>query len=353
MTTATLRRTMRAAVLRGEAGSGLLAIEDVPVPEPGPGEVRVRLLRSGICGSDVHFVLDGRARPAFTPIILGHESMGLIDQVGVDVDTLATGDRVSVFPLVTCGECARCRAGRSVICTQRLCLGSDIDGTFADYAVVPARNVVPVPDDVPDAVAAVATDSVATAYHAVATRGGVRPGSRVAFWGTGGLGLSGVAIARALGADRIVAVDPRPEARAWALESGADEAYDPDGALDRISGSGGVDVSFEFVGSQRTVEQAVRSLDDGGRAVVVGVGPDQISAGRLMTFVLRERELVGSYGSEPDDLREVLDLVQSRRLRLPRLVGDVIPLAEILDGMRRVEAGDTGGSRIVVAIAEA
>ena len=208
------------------------------------------------------------------------------------------------------------------------------------------------PDDVSDDVAAVATDSVATAYHAVATRGRVGPGTRAAFWGAGGLGLSGVAIAKALGADHIVAIDPRPEARAWALESGADEAHDPDDAVGLISASGGVDVSFEFVGSQRTVEQAVRSLDDGGRAVVVGVGPEQLVAGRMMTFVLREREVVGSYGSEPGELREVLDLIDRGRLAPPRLVGDVIPLSEILDGLRRVEAGDTGGSRIVVAITD-
>ena len=341
---------MRAAVLRGEAGSGDLVVTDVPVPAPGPGEVLVRVLRTGICGSDVHFVLDGRARPAYTPIVLGHESVGVVEALGEGVTTPAPGTRVSVVPLITCGVCPRCRRRRSVICRQRACLGCDVEGSFAELLVVPARNLLPVPEALADEFAAVATDSVATAYHAVATRGRLAPGDSVVVWGVGGLGLSAVGVARALGAAEIVAVDPRAEARAWALETGADVALAPEEALDHIRRAGGADVAFEFVGSASTVEQAVRSLDDGGRAVVVGVGPEHVHVGRLMTFVLREREVLGSYGAEPEEVRDVLDLMATGRLHLPRVVGDVIPLGAIVEGMQRVQAGETGGSRIVIDV---
>lgn len=360
MTTATERgaapnipTTMTAAVLRGAVGSGDLVIMERDVPQPGPGEVLVRLLLSGICGSDVHFVFDGTAQTAYTPIILGHEPVGVVVAVGAGASGVAVGERVSVVPLVTCMECDRCLSGRTVLCANRMCLGADCEGAFAQYIVVPARNCLRVPAGVPDELAAVATDSVATAYHAVAFRGGVHEGSRVAVWGTGGLGLSAVGIARTLGASVVVAVDPRPEARQWALETGADEALEPDVALERITAMGGMDVALEFVGRAKTAELAVRSLDHGGRAVIVGVGFDPLVAGRIMTFVLREREVVGSYGSEPHEVATCLELMASGRLALPRVVGDVIGLADVLDGLERVRDGRTGGSRIVVDVTTA
>ena len=231
-----------------------------------------------------------------------------------------------------------------------MCLGADCEGAFAEYLAVPDRNCLPVPDGLSDDLAAVATDSVATAYHAVAYRGGVTEGSRVVVWGTGGLGLSAVGIARTLGASRVIAVDARAEARQWALETGADEALEPEGALEKIGRMGGMDVALEFVGKTITAESAVRSLDHGGRAVVVGVGFETLSAGRLMTFVLREREVVGSYGSEPHEVATCLDLMASGKLVLPRVVGDTIPLSDVLSGLSRVQSGDTGGSRIVVDV---
>jgi propanol-preferring alcohol dehydrogenase len=342
--------TMRAAVLRGEAGTGLFAVEDVAVPQPGPGEVRVRILRTGICGSDVHFVLDGSARTAYTPIVLGHESVGVVDAhgSGVDAAALPLQTRVAIVPLITCNHCARCAAGRTVVCAERACLGSDVEGTYAHYAVVPARNLLLVPSGLADELAAVATDSVATALHAVATRGGVTRGTRVAVFGTGGLGLSAVGVARALGAGVIVAVDPREEARAWATQTGADQALHPDDAASTVAALGGVDVALEFVGRQSSSEAAVRSLDHGGRAVIVGVGHEPVGAGRLMTFVLREREVVGSYGAEPSEVARALDMLATGALQLPRVIGDVVPLDGIVDAMHRVQQGRTGGSRIVV-----
>lgn len=346
----TLPSTMWAAVFTGPAGSGNLRIARVPVPTPADGEVLVKLLRSGICGSDGHFVLDGTAKTAYSPIVLGHEPVGVVAVRGQSAHGPAVGTRVSIVPLVTCMTCDRCLTGRTVLCKSRMCLGADREGTFAEYVTVPARNCYPVPDSLSHELAAVATDSVATAYHAVSYRGGVREGSRVAVWGTGGLGLSAVGIARALGAARVIAVDPREQARRWALDTGADEALHPDQALSQITAMGGVDVALEFVGRQATAEAAVRSLDDGGRAVITGVGLETLTASKIMTFVLREREIVGSYGSEPGEVETVLQMMGSGRLNLPHVVGDVIPLTDVLDGLRRVQDGRTGGSRIVVDV---
>lgn len=339
---------MRAAVL-DDSG---LSVREWSAPEPGPGEALVRPTKVGICGSDVHFVIDGSMQPRFRPIVLGHEPAAVVEALGPGVDGPAPGTRVAVIPLVSCHACDRCRAGRTVICRHSECLGAERHGCWAELAVVPARNLVPIPERLPDELAAVATDSVATAFHAVRTRGGVGAGARVAVWGTGGLGLSAVGIARALGAERVYAIDPRAHARTWALETGADLALDPDtGALERIRDEGGVDVALEFVGRADTVESAVRSLDAGGRAVVVGIGHGPLAASRLMSFVIFEREVLGSYGNEPGEVREVIDMMASGRLSLPRVVGDVIPLTDVRAGLDRVRAGDTGGSRIVVDVA--
>ncbi|MCW2993382.1 MAG: alcohol dehydrogenase [Conexibacter sp.] len=338
---------MRAAVL---SESGLAVHDDWPEPEPGPGEALISLSKVGICGSDVHFVLDGTARTRFMPIVLGHEPAGRVEALGPDTVGPAAGTRVAIMPLVTCMKCDRCLGGWSVMCRERLCIGADVEGCWADLAVVPVRNLVELPDTLSDELAAVATDSVATAYHAVRERGGVTEGSRVAVWGTGGLGLSAVGLSKWLGASSVVAVDPRPEAREWALETGADEALHPDVALKRITELGGVDVALEFVGRESSVEGAVRSLDDRGRAVIVGLSDAKTVAGRLMTFVLREREVVGSYGNEPEDVRLMVEALASGSLVLPRVVGDVIGLEDVVAGVSRVQRGETGGSRIVVDI---
>jgi threonine dehydrogenase-like Zn-dependent dehydrogenase len=334
---------VRAAVLDAE-----LTVREWEAPVPGPGEALVALTKVGICGSDVHFVIDGSARTRFRPIILGHEPAGRVEALGPGTEGPAPGTRVAIVPIVSCMACDRCRAGRTVLCRSSECLGAERHGCWADLIAVPVRNLVPLPDGVSDELGAVCTDAVATAFHAARTRGGVTEGSRVAIWGTGGLGLCAVGIARALGAAHVVAIDPRAESRAWALETGADEALHPDDALERISGAGGVDVALEFIGRPETVELAVRSLDDGGRAVAVGLGAGKASASHLMTLVLRERELVGAYASEPHEVAEVIDLLADGRLVLPRLIGDTIPLEAVREGLDRVHAGQTGGSRIVI-----
>lgn len=339
---------MRAAVLDDDG----LAIREWPEPDPGPGEALVALSKVGICGSDVHFAVDGSAQTRFRPIILGHEPAGRVEALGPATQGPSPGTRVAIIPLISCLECDKCRQGRTVLCRTSECLGAERHGCWADLVVVPVVNLVEIPDNLSDELAAVATDSVATAFHAVRTRGGVGPGARVAVWGTGGLGLSAVGIAQALGAAQVIAVDPRPEAREWALETGADTALDPtDGsALRTITDAGGVDVSMEFVGRPETVELAVRSLDAGGRAVSIGIGQGKLTGSHLVTFVVREREVVGSYGNEPGEVREVVAMLADGRLRLPRVVGDVIPLEEVEAGLDRVYRGDTGGSRIVLDI---
>ncbi|SCG71961.1 D-arabinose 1-dehydrogenase, Zn-dependent alcohol dehydrogenase family [Micromonospora inositola] len=342
--------SMWAALLVDRDGQSRAVVERVPVPVPSEGEVLVRMSRAGICGSDVSFALTGKASTSRSPLVLGHEAVGVVVAAGPgDPDDLV-GVRVSLLPRVVCARCPGCQRGHTVQCREQTCLGVDRDGAFAEYVVLPAANCLPVPDGLSDELAAVAADAVATAYHAVVGRGRLRSGDRVAIWGVGGLGLSAVGLAKTLGASRIVAVDPRPQARAWALATGADEVLGPADAAAFLADRGGVDIALEFAGRPETAEAAVRALDHGGRAVLVGVGPGSVGAGRLMSLVLRERAVLGSYGSEPFEARAVLELLASGRLELPHLVGDTIGLADVPRGLERVRDGDLSGSRLVVAI---
>lgn len=335
---------MRAAVLHDDG----FRVTDWQEPDLAAEDVLVAPTKVGICGSDVHFVVDKSVSTRFTPIVLGHEPAGRVVEVPDHQAAHLLGQRVAVNPLVACESCPNCRNGRRSICPEVQCIGCDRHGAWADLLCVPARNVIPIPDTVSDEVAAVATDAISTAFHAATTRGHVEPGARVAIWGAGGLGLAAVSIVRALGADDITAVDPRESARRLAIERGADRALTPDEALSACRGV--ADVAFEFVGSEETIEAAVRSLASGGRAVIVGLGTGRVSASSISSFIGRERELVGALGPEPDEIVEVLSMIADGRLHLPKLIGDVIPLEKVDEGIRRLANGETGGSRIVVDV---
>jgi threonine dehydrogenase-like Zn-dependent dehydrogenase len=334
---------MRAAVLDHDG----LTVRDWPDPEPGTGEALVALTKVGICGSDAHFVIDGTARPAYMPIVLGHEPAGRVAGLGPGTAGPAIGTRVALIPLVVCGRCDRCRAGRTVTCPDRACLGAERDGCWAELVVVPVANLIELPDPLDDATAAVATDAVANAHHAVLTRGALREGEGVAVWGAGGLGCAAVAVARRAGAGRIVAVDPRSHARERAIKAGADEAVAPEDA-DRTFADRAVDLSLEFVGRAASVRGAVSALGAGGRAVIVGLGDEPLAAGSQMTMVLRERAILGSYGAEPDEVAAVIDQLADGTLRVPGLVAEEVRLDDVADGINRVAAGAAG--RIVVGI---
>lgn len=335
---------MRAAVYDGAD----LIVREWPDPEPGAGEIVVAPTRVGICGSDVHFVLDGSAATGLLPLVLGHEPAGRVVAAGDGVPAVWLGRRVVVLPIVTCGDCRFCRSGRTVLCSVREVLGTDRDGAWADLVVVPERNVMVIPESVSDEIAAVCTDAVGTAFHAVRTRGAVGRGSRVAIWGAGGLGLSATGIARSLGAASIAAIDPRAAARERALALGADVALHPDRALDELRGQ--VDVALEFVGRPESIRDAIRVLDRGGRAVIAGIGDDRISAGGATAFVTREREVVGSMGSEPAEIAELLAMLAERRLVLPGLIGSAVALEDILEGVHRAADGDAAGGRVMVEV---
>lgn len=344
---------MRAA--RFDAATGQLSVEDVPVPEPGPLEVLVKVLACGICLSDIH-LLDGSlpfSAPQVTP---GHEIAGEIAAVGELVPGWRVGDRVLVAAGRPCGRCRLCQLGRADECEQVAVLGFQVDGGWAQYVVQTYAALTPVPSAVPLEQAAVLADAVSTPWAGLTERAALRAGESIALWGIGGLGVHAVQIARLLGAVPIIAVDPLPAARERALRLGADHVLDPGtddvpGRIRELTGGRGVDVAVDLVGANTVVAQAVASLARRGRCVMVGMSLEPIALGEAMPQVLfgaQSQSLLGHFGYRKQHLDQLVALVDAGRLDVSGSVSGLVPLEQIEDGVRRLAEKIGDPVRLVV-----
>lgn len=350
----TLPTTMRAARLhrvRSGTEPELVTVDEVPVPAPGPGEVLVAIKACGVCASDLHVVQGVTPHGPVLPQVLGHEPAGVVAAVGDGVDGWMPGDRVAFQMARPCGRCAYCDVGREALCRDLSVPGVDADGAQAEYAIADPRFLTPLPSSIPFEQAAILTDAVATPYHAL-KRGGVGEGVVVAIFGLGGLGMHAVQLAKLAGAD-VIGVDLDPVNLDRALEWGADDVVDasdgkPARRIKELTG-GGVDRSFEFVGSNATVDQALKCLKPGGRATIVGLTPQPMQLMPEALFVASELELVGSFGSTASDLNELIDLVDAGRLDLTRSVTHRTDIEGFPDALRQLESRDEHPIRIVVS----
>ncbi len=330
-----------------------LRLEELPVPEPAADEVLVKVAACGLCGTDLHLAVAGDIPVERLPITLGHEGAGVVVATGRDAKSLREGDRAVLFPAAYCGACRFCLQGRHSLCDRSKVYGMARDGALAEYVVAPERSVIRLPDAVPFEIGAIVTDGVATPFHALRSRGALRAGETVAVFGCGGLGTHAILLARMMGAARIVAIDVDPVALERARRLGADLAIDmrqgdPAKAIRAGIGRAGVDLALEFVGLPQTVEAAVRSLDKGGRAVVVGVGPGRPSLPPLLAFVGREQAVLGSFGMDRADIEDLLSLVAAGRLDLSGSISARYRLADANTALRHLAEKSSGVVRIVV-----
>jgi D-arabinose 1-dehydrogenase-like Zn-dependent alcohol dehydrogenase len=341
---------MKAA--RFDTSTLTLAVQDVPVPEPGRLEVLVHVHACGICLSDVH-LLDGSI-PSTLPVVTpGHEAAGVIEKVGAEVVGWKPGDRVLLAGGRNCGQCAMCIRGRLDECLQFQIMGFAYDGAWAEYVVVPYFALTDVPESLPLEQACVLADAVATPYAALTERAGLRPGESVGLWGIGGLGVHAVQIARMIGAAPIIALDPLPEARDRALAMGADHALDPtdDDVVDqvwRLTGGLGLQVAVDLVGANRVLVQGDQCLGRRGRLVMVGLSPEPVSLGMGLLFGVFSHSLLGHLGYRKPHLDELVRLVTAGRLDFSRSVSDVISLDDVANGVKRLETKEGNPIRIVV-----
>jgi S-(hydroxymethyl)glutathione dehydrogenase/alcohol dehydrogenase len=362
---------MRAAVI-AQASEPFL-VEDLRLDEPLAGEVRVRMLASGVCHSDLH-VRDGEW-PRAGPLVAGHEGAGLVEAVGSGVEAALVGRLVALSWLAPCLRCASCRRGRPWACTGSAALrhllpdgttrihrpdGSDVlpycgIGTLAEAAVVPVEAAIPLPDGIGPDVAALIGCCVATGVGAVVNTARVPAGSTVVVIGLGGVGLSAVMGAVLAGAGRIVAVDRVASKLERARELGATAGVvaTDRAATDRaIRGAcgDGPDFVLEAIGLPATIEQAIELLPPGATAVLVGMTPFGVRASfEPFPFVDGGRSILGSnYGSTVAsiDFPRLAELHLAGRLPIDRLVDHRIGLDDLEPAFDRLRRGD--GVRSVV-----
>jgi 2-desacetyl-2-hydroxyethyl bacteriochlorophyllide A dehydrogenase len=325
-------------------------VATVEDPVPGPNDVVVRVEACGICASDLHFILGEMPLPVPPPVTMGHEASGTIAAVGSEVPVWREGDRVALLAGKGCHRCDRCAVGLFDECRLPLVLGVHYDGAWAEYVEVPWYGLVRVPDGVSFEHAAIACDSVSTPFAALADRGALRAGDRVALWGIGGLGTHAVQLARLMGASFVAAIDPLPQARERALALGADVALDPGEDVPRLlrADGRGVDLALDLVGSAGAIEQALSSLRRGGRLVVVGQSLQTLTAGPILLLSYLERSILGHLGYRKQDLERVLDLVAAGRLDLSASISGRLPLEAVNEGIERLRTKAASTVRLLV-----
>ena len=342
---------MKAAVLTQLKAP--LEIREMPDPRPGPTDAVVRVEACGICRSDWHFWQGDwtwLGVQAQLPRIMGHEFGGVVEAVGEQVQGFRPGDRVTVPFHLACGRCQFCYSGRSNLCGAGT-MGFSTDGGYGRLALVPNAdmNLIRLPEGVDFLTAAALGCRYMTAYHAVADRARVRPGEWVAVFGVGGVGLSAVQIAAALGA-RVIAVDISDEKLQRARQEGAVATVNasqgnPFAQVRQIS-EGGADVGIDALGSLPTAQSSLLSIRKGGRHVQVGLTSQQ-EKGMVPipvdAMVVQEIDFLTSLGCPVTSYPGLLSLVASGRLEPRRLVTQTIPVEgvnEVLNAM--TEFGTVG-----------
>ena len=358
---------MRAAVLNSCPGE--LEIEDVAVDKPGPREVLIHTAVAGLCHSDLHFI-EGKY-PAMCPVVLGHESAGIVEAVGEDVTYVKPGDHVITCLSVFCGECEFCLTGRMALCQSadvqrpagegpRLTRGGQPMNqflnlsSFAEELLVHEHAIVKIPDEVPLEAAALLGCGATTGLGAVLNTAKVEPGSTVAVIGCGGIGLNCIQGAFLAGARRVIAVDMIASKLELAKQFGATDTVDaskgdPVGQVLGLTGDG-VDYAFEAIGLKVTAEQAFNMLRRGGTGTIIGMIPFGTNIELPGFAFLMEKKLQGStMGSNRFrvDIPRWLELYQQGRLKFDELVSRRIKLEEINDGFEAMKGGEVARSVIV------
>jgi len=331
---------MKAAVFHGTAVG--LKIEEIPRPKIGKDQVLVKVAACGVCHTDLHYLEHGVPTFKKPPIVLGHEASGIVEEAGVEVRTLTKGQRVLIPAVLTCGKCMFCRMGRENICANMTMLGNHIDGAYAEYVAVPAKDLLELPASLPLEEASIIADATSTPYHAVKNRARVQPGDSVVIFGCGGVGINAVQLAAAAGG-YVIAVDINDRKLAWASEFGAAKVINAS-KVERVSKEvkkltgGGADIAMEVIGNPKTIEEAFECVRIGGRLCVLGYTAEAVSiiGGKIM---FKEIEIVGSLGCRPLDYAPLIRMVEQGKIDIKRQVTHRFPLDQLAKAFEVMKEG--------------
>lgn len=316
--------------------------QGIEMPRVGPEDVLIHVRAAGICHSDAHYRA-GVSPVARLPITLGHEVAGVVEQTGAAVRNFEPGERVCLHYLATCSECDFCRAGNEQFCPRAEMIGKHRDGGYAEFIAVPERSVFRLPDEIPFEQGAIMMCSSATSLHAL-RKARLRAGETVAVFGIGGLGISAIQLAKALGASDVFAIDINPHKLDLSRRFGAvpvdATADDPIGRLRELTHGRGVDVALELVGLPATMRQAVQAVGILGRAALVGLTRETFEVAPYSEIINKEAEIIGVSDHLASEIPELLEFVQARKLDLSGNLIRTVPLEadevnEALDNLER------------------
>ena len=319
-----------------------LQLQELPTPSVGTRDVLVRVKAAGICHSDAHY-RSGVSKVDPLPLTLGHEVSGVVETVGKEVVSFKGGDRVCVHYMATCGHCHYCDLGSEQFCTNGKMIGKYRDGGYAEFILVPERSLFHLPEEIPFEQGAIMMCSSSTSFHALKkTR--LQVGESVAIYGVGGLGISAVQLARAMGAAQVFAVDINERKLTLAAQFGAIpiNAATTD-AVEEIKSKTkgrGVDVALELIGLPQTMSQAVQSVCIFGRAGLVGLTKETFEVAPYDEVLNKEAEIIGVSDHLASEIPQLLEFARMRKLDLSHGIIKTIPLNadainQTLDGLER------------------
>ncbi len=318
-----------------------------PVPQPGPDDVRVRILASAICGSDLHKYRQPqteRDAHGYSRLTLGHEGAGVVDALGPGVTHPAVGDRVVIYHLMGCGHCEHCRGGEPGFCRDLQGFNWVRDGVDAEYVVVPARNALPLPDDVDFEDGALLACNLGTAFGAV-RKAGASGDVTLAVSGLGPVGLYTVMMARAMGAP-VIGVDVQPSrlqlAERLGIEAVVDAAQtDPVAAMRAFGGGGGVHAAIDTSGVTQARSAAIESLRPHGIFVEVGIGDETVYK-LSAPLNARELTLTGSWIFKLYEWEDLLAFVRRHRLPVKDVIGRRCRIDDAVEAFQLADAATAG-----------
>ncbi|MGR3639003.1 L-threonine 3-dehydrogenase [Alterinioella nitratireducens] len=332
------------ALVKAKPEAGLW-MERVPVPEPGPREVLIKVRKSAICGTDVHIWKwdEWSAKTVPVPMVVGHEFCGEIVDRGAAAVKFEIGQRVSGEGHITCGICRNCRAGRGHLCRNTKGVGVNRPGSFAEYLCIPEANVVPIPDDIPDEIAAI-FDPFGNAVHTALSFDLV--GEDVLVTGAGPIGIMGALVAQKVGARKVVITDIAPYRLALAREMGVQYVVDVAqenlrDVMEEIGMTEGFDVGLEMSGAADAMRQMIARMNNGGKIALLGIAPTEFAVD-WNSVIFKMLHVKGIYGREIfETWYKMIALVQSG-LDLTDLITHRISIDAYEDGFAAMLSGQAG-----------
>ncbi len=332
------------ALVKKEAAPGIW-LEDIPEPSIGPNDVLIQIVKTAICGTDMHiYHWDAWARKTIpVPMAVGHEYCGRVVQIGSEVRGLKPGDRVSGEGHITCGHCRNCRAGRRHLCRNAVGVGVNRPGAFAEYLAIPADNAFKLPDSISDDIAAI-LDPFGNATHTALAFSLV--GEDVLITGAGPIGIMAVAIARFVGARHVVITDVNDYRLELAGKMGATRAVNVqretlDQTMQALGMQEGFDVGLEMSGQPAALRDLLRTLHHGGSVALLGI-PPQETAIDWDQVIFKGLTLKGIYGREMfETWYKMASLLQSG-LRLDPVITHHLPLREYPQAFQIMDSGRSG-----------